>query len=678
MTAPSATNAVPSDPRLGTTLGKYRFLRRLGEGGMGVVYEAVDSLLSRKVALKLLPNAVANDPEVLRRFLQEARAAARLSHPNVVGIHEIDQKDGTYFLAMELVSGGSVEQQLTRNGPYSWPEAARVIADACRGLAAAHTAGVIHRDIKPANLMRASDGSVKLADFGLAKAVGRVANGMTGDGTVVGTPNYMSPEQCRAEPVDHRSDIYSLGATLYTLLTGQPPYPADQPLQTMFAHCSSPVPDVRQVVPTLPASCAAVIAKAMQKEPLQRYPSADAMLIDLAAALDDTPSTTATTPQPSPMTTAPTAIVRPLPASSVAELTELTTVVGPKRPSTWLPLVVAAAMVGVLVQIWLALNGLMQRTKQSLAAPPQVAAKTIVPGAPFGGLATAAGNTLNLGSPVTAVAFSPDGRYFAAAPATSQPLGVTVWDYGNGRVLYQLWRDQEIKALTFTPDGKILVAGGSSRHGGIKLWYVNDHRERYLLQDETISNLALTADGKTLAVLGRGVTVLDLATGNILQHLEINVGNPTCLSLSPDGKTLAIGAEGSATRIIDLATGKPVPGRHAEDVRAMTYLADGKDLVSAVGTTLTGLRGHWADEPPLSDSAPLLCLARSRDGHWLACGSEQGGVAVLDLLHADRSSLRKQCPAAVRAVALSADGAVLAAGCDDKAVHLWNLRSASD
>jgi Leucine-rich repeat (LRR) protein len=195
---------------------------------------------------------------------------------------------------MELVRGRSAGDAVAGANPMPWREATRVIADACRGLAAAHKAGLIHRDIKPANIMITEDGPAKLADFGLAKAsglggVGSMA-GPTGTGMVVGTPHYMSPEQAQAKPLDGRSDLYSLGATYLTLLTGRTPFPAEAPMQILYAHCTAPVPDPREVVPDLPDAAVEVVMRAMAKDPAERFPNAESMLAALEAVLSGEPS----------------------------------------------------------------------------------------------------------------------------------------------------------------------------------------------------------------------------------------------------------------------------------------------------------------------------------------------------------------------------------------------------
>ncbi|MCA9147608.1 MAG: serine/threonine protein kinase, partial [Planctomycetales bacterium] len=171
--------------------------------------------------------------EGVQRFLREARAAAKLNHPNVVMIHEINEEGGQPYLVTELLTGGSLQQWIEGESEVSWREATRAIADACRGLAAAHAVGLVHRDIKPANLLRSETNTVKVADFGLAK--GPSESTLTAAGTVFGTPHYMSPEQWGSEPLTALTDVWSLGGTYYTLLTGEPPFGNKEPLQIMYA-----------------------------------------------------------------------------------------------------------------------------------------------------------------------------------------------------------------------------------------------------------------------------------------------------------------------------------------------------------------------------------------------------------------------------------------------------------
>jgi hypothetical protein len=286
---PAGPTAPPSQTAnvqgwVGKSLGKYQILAVLGQGGMGVVLKAHDPMIERDVAIKVLGDHLAADDTALGRFLAEAKAAGKLNHPNVMAIYEICQEEKTHYLVLEYVPGGSLDDRLGGEKALPLLEATQALIDACKGVGAAHAAGLIHRDIKPANFMRAADGSIKVADFGLAKGAADSRRQFTQTGMVVGTPFFMSPEQCEAKPVDHRSDVYSLGATYYTLLTGKYPYHDTEIIsQVMFKHCFGPVPDPRAINPAVPEACARIVARAMAKAPAERYQSTAEMLNDLQA-----------------------------------------------------------------------------------------------------------------------------------------------------------------------------------------------------------------------------------------------------------------------------------------------------------------------------------------------------------------------------------------------------------
>jgi formylglycine-generating enzyme required for sulfatase activity/tRNA A-37 threonylcarbamoyl transferase component Bud32 len=270
---------------IGSMLGKYKIAAVLGHGGMGNVYAAEDPLIKRRVAIKVLPPELARDQALVERLLSEARAAAKLNHPHVVTVYDVDQSEGMYYIVMELVSAGSVQDYLAQKGSPGWRAATRIVGEACKALVAAHEAGLIHRDIKPSNLMLTPDGRVKVADFGLAKLEASDATMHTQPGVILGTPAFMSPEQCRGDKVDHRTDIYSLGCTYYALLTGKPPFEAASSIQMMFAHCSAPIPDPRALKNDVPDSCMEILRKSLAKDANDRYPSARAMFNDIRAVL---------------------------------------------------------------------------------------------------------------------------------------------------------------------------------------------------------------------------------------------------------------------------------------------------------------------------------------------------------------------------------------------------------
>lgn len=269
---------------IGRELGNFRIEDLLGIGGFGAVYRAFDRSLHRDVAVKVLPESMARaGKDKVQRFLQEARAAAKLSHPNIVTVHQICQVEGIYFIVMELVEGKTLAE-LVRARAIAPREATRIITEAVRGLAHAHKRGLIHRDIKPGNIMVTGDGQVKMTDFGLARDIFRDSDD-TDMGRAVGTPLYMAPEQCEGEEGDSRSDVYAMGATYYVALTRRPPYDGRTTQEVMDRQRFDPPPDPRKVVPSLPPAIFRIIEKAMSKDPDSRYQTA-AELLNALEGLD--------------------------------------------------------------------------------------------------------------------------------------------------------------------------------------------------------------------------------------------------------------------------------------------------------------------------------------------------------------------------------------------------------
>jgi serine/threonine protein kinase len=275
-----------TEPLIPAQIDQYRLLTPLGWGGTGIVYDAEDTALGRRVAIKLIPCEPAGGaPPPLPR---EARLAKEVQNPHVVALYDSGTYVGGVYLVMELVEGRSF-QSLLESGPLPWREATALLVAACDGLMAVHAHGIIHRDIKPANLLRTSAGAVKLTDFGQACWLDPTKRS-TPLKRQAGTPHYMSPEQCREEEPDERTDIYSLGATYHTMLTGWTPYADASPLEIMFEHCSAPAPDPRAIRREVPRECAAIVLRAMAKKRADRYDSGLEMQAALRAALDGAPS----------------------------------------------------------------------------------------------------------------------------------------------------------------------------------------------------------------------------------------------------------------------------------------------------------------------------------------------------------------------------------------------------
>jgi eukaryotic-like serine/threonine-protein kinase len=263
----------------GQDLGRYHLIERLGEGGMAVVYRAFDTRLERDVAIKIIRSEVfpiATWSDVLKRFEREAKSLARLSHPNIVKVHDYGEHEGAPFLVMEYLSGGTLKRRLGK--PVPWKDALRLLLPIARGVAYAHQHGVLHRDIKPSNILMSEGGEPMLSDFGIAKLFETdQVTALTGTGSAIGTPEYMAPEQWTGK-TGPQSDLYSLGITLYEMLTGRKPFIADTPAALLIKQVTEPLPSPRKFVAELPESLEEVLIKALAKEPEDRYQSISAFI----------------------------------------------------------------------------------------------------------------------------------------------------------------------------------------------------------------------------------------------------------------------------------------------------------------------------------------------------------------------------------------------------------------
>jgi serine/threonine-protein kinase len=266
-------------------IGHYKIVSELGRGGMGVVYKAHEESLNRYVAIKVLGEHLEEETEYIERFVREARSAAALSHPNIVQIYSISEEDGHHYFVMEYVHGTSVQRMIQSKGKLPPADAARLILQAAAGLQDAHAQGVVHRDIKPANLMVTDRGLVKIADFGLA-LMGGVTSRLTATGMLMGTPGYLSPEQCLDQSPDHRTDIYSLGVTFFEMVTGTMPFRADSPLALLKLIVEVEPPDIRELNPEVDDELREIIARMLAKERDVRFSSCTEIIEVLQAWLE--------------------------------------------------------------------------------------------------------------------------------------------------------------------------------------------------------------------------------------------------------------------------------------------------------------------------------------------------------------------------------------------------------
>jgi len=268
---PPAEADRPKDALVGKTLGGYQIVEEIGKGGMGSVYRAKQLALGRVVALKRLSTEL-TDEQFIMRFLTEARAAAKLSHPNVVQVYDVGRERGVHYIAMEYVEGRSLEARIKTDGAIEPREAVEIGIDVAKALACARMSNIVHRDIKPDNVLLSNAGQVKVADFGLAKVIDEPSLGFTQENSGLGTPHYMAPEQATdAKGADHRADIYALGATLYHALVGRPPFIGPSALKIVQQHEKETAIPPCEYNPDIPESLCNVLAKMMAKSPDDRY-----------------------------------------------------------------------------------------------------------------------------------------------------------------------------------------------------------------------------------------------------------------------------------------------------------------------------------------------------------------------------------------------------------------------
>ena len=620
------------DPAHLGMLDHFAIVGVIGRGGMGLVLRGLDTCLQRDVALKVLDPSLVEDETAHKRFCREARAAASITHENVVAVHHVAEEETSEvpYLVMQMIEGESLEERLARTGAPDVKEIVRIGREIAEGLAAAHAKGLIHRDVKPANvLLEQGTGRVKLTDFGLARAAEDVR--LTLSGMVTGTPLYMAPEQARGEEVDHRGDLFSLGVLLYELCTGRTPFEAKTPLAVMKKLTDERHAPVRELRPDAPAWLVDVIDRLLAKSPADRFQSAR----EVADLLDQYWSAMKTSSEVIPICP------------------------HKRRKRIQLALLLSAAVVvGALV------------TASALWLWPGRAGDTAAQENTSPALAVLRGNS----GTVWGVAFSPDDRTLAMGIEDGT---VKLWDLEAKNVRATLTGHRaSVWSLAFSRDGTVLIT--SSDDNTARVWD--------LASSSTVKTLTTSAAGR-VAVFGRddgsvytgdrggNVRVWSLATGNELRSWR-HSGAIYTLALSPDGKTVATAGSDRVIRLWDAATGQErlSLNGHAGQVYSLAYRPDGKVLASAGwdhvirlwdagnGDLLRSLEGHSLD---------VWAVAFAPDGKTLASVGQDGTVRVWDAETGGQMSVLRGHDGAVHSVVFSRDGSRIASGGRDGTVHVW-------
>jgi Tol biopolymer transport system component len=638
-------------------LGDFEVEEVIGHGGMGIVLRAFDPCLQRTVALKVLDPQVAHNETARKRFCREARAAAAVNHENVVAIHQVDEDEaaGLPFLVMQLVNGTSLQDRLDESGPLPLKEILWIGLQTAGGLAAAHDKGLIHRDIKPANILL-EDGDptgprkprVKLTDFGLARAVEDVK--LTQTGLVAGTPLYMAPEQARGEPVDHRSDLFSLGAVLYACCTGRPPFGGSTPFLVLKSVTEERPRPVQEINPNIPDYLADLIDHLLAKKPDDRAQSAR----EVATVLG---------PNMVRLLNADEEVRCPFTGRLMSRRSR-----GLLHGRSWLlvPVLLFAALGALEVTELTGVTRVNAFLAGRFLPPSRAAAEGAVVRQTLQGKA----------GPVWSVAFAPDGRTVALALDEGV---VKLFDTADGRVVGTLeGHEGPVWSVEFSPDGKTLAT--ASDDATARLWdLAGGKAEKILRHEDSVRHLAFSRDGKRLVTGSRKgrVQVWDLATGEATVQTPAHGGVVMGAAFSPDGKTVAAGGSDKVIRLWDAATGglqQTLKG-HDGAIYSLAFSPDGKLLASGSwdhtvrlwdvvsGNSLAPLEGHTQD---------VWGVAFSPDGRMLASASEDRTVKVWDVASGKELATFRGHTATVYAVAFSPDGKTVASASRDGTVKLWD------
>jgi WD40 repeat protein/tRNA A-37 threonylcarbamoyl transferase component Bud32 len=689
-------------------LGSYVLLERLGEGGMGQVFKARHQVMNRVVALKVIRKDRLASGEALQRFRREVEASAQLAHPNIVIAHDAAQFGDRLVLVMEYVEGTDLAKRIKQSGPLPVAEACDYTRQAALGLQHAFEKGMVHRDIKPANLLLANDGSVKILDMGLARlnqAKDDDTASLTQEGAVVGTVDYLAPEQAvNSRNVDIRADLYSLGCTFYYLLTGQAPFPGGTAAEKLLRHnMDEPVP-VEKLRRDVPSGVVAVLRKLMAKRPEQRYQTPAEVVAALAAppaAIQAQPAA----PVPAGRLTAPVAST-PSAANGAPATPVRAAVATPPGQRTalslgrWVWLTVAGGALTlvllVVVMVVLLRPGRNRPSPEPTLPPLDRLSKEAMPASkrlawhPKELVAVLGDESWRHWGPVTGVSISPDGKWVASSGGDGV---IRLWEVSTGRLHASLDHAGAV-SVAFAPDGQTLLSRSNDQ---LKLWDAASGMERPAPSKALAAPVLAAAwapDGKLLAVAGTEkdspkanpvpvLRVWDVASGEARAVLRGHAGAISAVAFARNGQ-LASGSDDHTVRLWDLAAGKErlvLASRGSGNITSVAFSPDGQIVAAGTvnqtarlwdvtsGKERGALTGH---------TATVTCVAFLADGRTVATGSSDHTMRLWDVTTLREKSSFRDYRAAVTSLAMATDGQTLISGGGDGRVRLWDPASGKE
>jgi eukaryotic-like serine/threonine-protein kinase len=688
----------------GHYIGQYQIQELIGKGGMSAVYHAYQPSLERHVAIKVLSRSLVNEPTYLTRFMQEAKTAASLEHPHIVPIYDYGTHGDISYIVMRLLSGGTLAQRLDYrmyrgDSLPSLGEVSVLLRQLGSALDYAHAHGVIHRDIKTGNVMFDRRGTAYLVDFGIAKLIHSSA-ALTTDGSLLGTPSYMSPEQWESQTLTPAADQYALAVLIYLLVAGQTPYSGSNYLELMRQHIGASLPSISNI-PT--PAINHVLSRALAKSPQQRFPTVGAFADAFAQAVRDwegesTDFSTFVLPSEAILTSLPAVNVGTIPP------TPLLTPSLPPLPShtrrTYVMLGIFGIVVALLLLIGLVLSAYMlidiffnQPTADPITTSVDIIqlpthASTLTPIPPtstveatprrqMAVLPMTQIGLLSAGStPIRSIAFNPDGSFIASSGGDGM---VNILDVDTQSQQTSLPGGEDvIYSLAFSPDGKLLAAGCGD--GFVRLWNVaTGELIRTLSHDQNeIRSIAFDLTGERLASAGldRTIHIWDVASG--FQQAELKGHSDRILSIafSPDGSKLGSGSQDRSVIIWDIGTQAPIAtlNGHLEEVRDVAFSPDGSTIASSSSDDTIKLweanTGHLI--MTLEDTGQdIFSVTFSPDGQFVVSGDRGNTIHIWDSQTGTNEGVLQGHEGWVFDLAFSQVGSILASAGGDGTIRFW-------